>query len=207
MCSQERGISEDVFQLPEKFHLTIGVLRIFSEEEEEKAKAVVKEAIAMAKAVLGSDPAVMCVGGVDTMKDDPTAVDVLFAKVVLTENPDRLQAFVDAVQSHVIAGAPDLMRREFDREGVKLHATLMNSCFPVTLGKTAEGRGNWRKTEKERREPFDARKILREFRDFEFGQMSLQILHLSKRKEYGPDGFYRCVQNYALSQIEPNACS
>ena len=69
---------------------------------------MVKEAIAMAKltrlknccahklflvcvsrAVLGSDPAVMCVGGVDTMKDDPTAVDVLFAKVVLTENPDR----------------------------------------------------------------------------------------------------------------------
>ncbi|CAI8009462.1 Activating signal cointegrator 1 complex subunit 1 [Geodia barretti] len=46
---EERGICEDVFQLPEKFHLTVGVLRIFSEEEEEKEKAVVKEAIAMAK--------------------------------------------------------------------------------------------------------------------------------------------------------------
>ena len=72
---------------------------------------------------------------------------------------------MDAVQSHVIAGAPDLMRREFGREGVKLHATLMNSHFPVTLAKTAEGRGNaggnWRKTEKERREPFDTTKILR----------------------------------------------
>jgi hypothetical protein len=48
-CRRERGICEDVFQLPEKFNLTVGILRIFSEEEEEKAKAVVKEAIAMAK--------------------------------------------------------------------------------------------------------------------------------------------------------------
>ncbi|CAI8032650.1 Activating signal cointegrator 1 complex subunit 1, partial [Geodia barretti] len=38
-CRRERGICEDVFQLPEKFHLTVGVLRIFSEEEEEKAKS------------------------------------------------------------------------------------------------------------------------------------------------------------------------
>ena len=45
--------------------------------------------VCVSRVVLGSEPAVMCVGGVDTMKDDPTAVDVLFAKVVLTENPDR----------------------------------------------------------------------------------------------------------------------
>lgn len=90
---------------------------------------------------------------------------------LLLSNNCRLQAFVDAVQSHVIARAPDLMKKEFDREGVKLHATLMNSRFPAAVAKTAaerEGRGvegNWRKRENPGkippREPFDATKILR----------------------------------------------
>ena len=43
--------------------------------------------------------------------------------------------------------------------------------------------------------------IVQEFGDFHFGQQSLDTIHLSKRKEYGPDGFYRCVQEYHLSDI------
>ena len=31
----------------------------------------------------------MCLEGVDTMNDDPTAVNVLFAKVVLSDHSDR----------------------------------------------------------------------------------------------------------------------
>lgn len=57
--------------------------------------------------------------------------------------------------NYVIENAPDLMSREFDREGVKLHATLMNSRFPVAMAKDAaarEGRGaesNWRRRDYE----------------------------------------------------------
>ena len=32
--TQDRGIVPEVFQTPEKFHITVGVLRIFSQEEE-----------------------------------------------------------------------------------------------------------------------------------------------------------------------------
>ncbi len=33
-CSlQDRGISSDVFQSPTKFHLTVGVMRLFTQEE------------------------------------------------------------------------------------------------------------------------------------------------------------------------------
>ena len=42
--------------------------------------------------LLGSDPVVVCVEGVDTMKDDPSAVDVLFARVFLTDKSDRCVA-------------------------------------------------------------------------------------------------------------------
>ena len=31
---QEKGVVPELFQLPEKFHLTLGVLRIFTQEEE-----------------------------------------------------------------------------------------------------------------------------------------------------------------------------
>ena len=76
--------------------------------------------------------------------------------------------------SYVIETAPDLMNKEFDRDGVKLHATLMNSRFPVAVAKDGakrEGkRGmerNWRQREREpqRRIPahqsFDATKIFK----------------------------------------------
>lgn len=44
----------------------------------------------------------------------------------------RFQAFVDEINSVFIQKAPEMMQAEFEREGVKLHATLMNSKF---LGK------------------------------------------------------------------------
>ena len=41
----------------------------------------------------------------------------------------RLQDFVDEINSSFIAEGPELMRNEFEREGVKLHATVLNSKF------------------------------------------------------------------------------
>ena len=78
--------------------------------------------------------------------------------------------------SYVIETAPDLMNKEFDRDGVKLHATLMNSRFPVAVAKDASKREgkrgmerNWRQRERERepqrripaRQSFDATKIFK----------------------------------------------
>ena len=39
--------------------------------------------------LLGSEPTVMCVEGLECMNDDPTSVDVLFAKVFLPDHSDR----------------------------------------------------------------------------------------------------------------------
>ena len=41
----------------------------------------------------------------------------------------RLQKFVDTVVEDFIKNSPDLMAREFERTGVKLHATILNSKF------------------------------------------------------------------------------
>jgi len=39
--------------------------------------------------VLGDEMPIIALHGVECMKDDPTAVDVLFAKVSLTDSTDR----------------------------------------------------------------------------------------------------------------------
>ena len=39
---------------------------------------------------LGTDPVVISLRGVECMKDDPSAVDVLYAKVCLTDGTNRL---------------------------------------------------------------------------------------------------------------------
>lgn len=39
---------------------------------------------------LGTDPVVISLCGVECMKDDPSAVDVLYAKVCLTDGTNRL---------------------------------------------------------------------------------------------------------------------
>ncbi len=54
----------------------------------------------------------------------------------------RLQQFVDTVVSHIIKEAPELMEWEFEREGVKLHMTVMNSDF--SKRQAAEKDGSWR---------------------------------------------------------------
>ena len=41
----------------------------------------------------------------------------------------RLQKFVDSITSNFREMAPDLMTKEFGRDSVKLHATVMNANF------------------------------------------------------------------------------
>ena len=58
--------------------------------------------------------------------------------------PFRLQRFVDKISKRFIREAPELMREEFEREGVKLHATLMNSKFLEERGELELHRGKRR---------------------------------------------------------------
>ena len=67
--------------------------------------------------------------------------------------------FVDTLVASFMEKAPDLMTREFERTGVKLHATILNSAFreladqQKALRNPHRGRGP--------RETFDARIIFK----------------------------------------------
>lgn len=59
--------------------------------------------------------------------------------------------------------APDLMSKEFERTGVKLHATLMNSNFHSASneGKDKGGAGRPAQRERHHRDTFDAQRIFK----------------------------------------------
>ena len=73
--------------------------------------------------------------------------------------------------NHFISAAGDLMQREFEREGVKLHATLMNSSFLLPSSSSSSSSGGGRggrgggggggREGEGRRESFDASAIFK----------------------------------------------
>lgn len=68
-----------------------------------------------------------------------------------------MQKFVDILVDSFMKKAPDLMTREFERTGVKLHATLLNSSF---LEQQSQDKKYSHKS-RAAKETFDARKILK----------------------------------------------
>ena len=48
----------------------------------------------LCRPLLGSEPAVVCVEGVQCMNDDPTAVDVLYARIFLSDKSDRFVLYI-----------------------------------------------------------------------------------------------------------------
>ncbi|GFS24023.1 activating signal cointegrator 1 complex subunit 1 [Elysia marginata] len=87
-----------------------------------------------------------------------------------------------------------LMQKEYER--VKLHATVMNTLFrkePSDSESPRLARGQ-RKT----RESFDARSVLKHFKDYEFGSLTIPNIHLSQRFSTGQDLYYQCVAMAAL---------
>lgn len=125
--------------------------------------------------------------GLDYMNDDPSHVDVLYAKVSVTnnKNPDILQDLSDAINEYFCEKG--IVKSEKDY--VKLHATLINTR--KRKGQEDSGSGNRNRLPK--RIAFDARPILDKFENFEFGERVFESIHISDRSATDETGFYKAV--------------
>lgn len=83
-------------------------------------------------------------------------------------------------------------KREFGRESVKLHVTLLNSRYRNRSSVDGEDEPP---TERKARIKFDGSDILKKFADYDFGETEVNAIHLSQRKTVGDDGYYQstCV--------------
>ncbi|CAF0806252.1 unnamed protein product [Adineta steineri] len=203
-CSDERGITNELFQQVNKLHLTIGTLVLLSKSEINYIKETLQECTkTLLKTIMLTDKErfIVQLKGLEFMNDDPGFVDVLYAKVQLVDqtNSNRLQNFLDRLNEELVNTG--LMKQKFDR--IKLHVTLMNSLLRkddtgiLEAQKTTRGR-----VKNQERESFDAKKVLRLFGQFDFGQIELNELHLSIMHE--PDrqtGYYGCETKILLKPI------
>jgi activating signal cointegrator complex subunit 1 len=200
-CSNERGITKELFQQPNKLHLTINTLVLLSKSEIDFIKDTLQECTkTLLKQFIPTDKErfIIQLKGLEFMNDDPSFVDVLYAKVQLIDeiNSNRLQNFLDRLNEELLNTG--LIKQKFER--IKLHVTLMNSLLRkddtgiLEAQKTVRGR-----VKNQERESFDAKKILRLFGQYDFGQIELDELHLSIMHQ--PDrqtGYYGCETKILL---------
>ena len=180
-----KGVDENLFQIPQKLHLTLSVFYLFSSKEEVMAIQAIEESLQVAKLKLGSTSVMIHLKGLECMNDDYSQVNVVYAKVQLMDGSPRLQEFVDTLKMELEARIPDYVERNIKRPNVKLHATLMNTKF---RNDSEESGPNRRK-----KDVFDAREIMHNFADYDFGCVSLTELYLAKA-----DGFHSRIQTFKL---------
>ncbi|KAM9326479.1 activating signal cointegrator 1 complex subunit 1 [Gastrophryne carolinensis] len=186
-CSKDRGVESTIFQNPAKLHLTIGTLVLLNENEVEQACQLLQKCKdEFLDNIAAGKPMRVSVSGIEYMNDDPAMVDILYAKVEMKDGSERLQLIVDRLMQRFVSSG--LMLKEWDR--VKLHATVMNTLFrkdPLAEERipVASGRPGQRE-----RESFDGRNILKLFEKFYFGELDLDIVHLSQRFSSDSSGYY-----------------
>lgn len=177
LSDPSRGVTESLFQKPEKLHLTISTLTLVDEEEVTTAKKVLTTCYEeyISKLFKRDKHYKIHLKGLEIMNDDPTSVNVLYGNVHMDteEHNEHFQNISDTIAEYFYKSG--LSRKQYDR--VKLHVTLMNSSF--------------RKPE-EKQESFDAVDILKNFKDYYFGSVDFKNIHLSIRFT-GRDEYYEAA--------------
>mmetsp|Transcript_37057 Transcript_37057/g.104617 ORF Transcript_37057/g.104617 Transcript_37057/m.104617 type:complete len:370 (-) Transcript_37057:181-1290(-) len=191
-AAAEWKVFPETFQLPQKFHQTIAVLKLYTAGMRNAAQQVLKSFEGCLKGV----PMKIAVRGLDIMNDDPSECHNLYAKLSDsgTDGTSGIQAFCDRVVQAL--SEADLLPGK-DAGDVKLHATLLSSKFAARRGEAATREGGGA-AGKLRRDPFDARAILAEEGGADFGEHSMECIHLSTMGPSGPDGYYMPLSTAVL---------
>ena len=193
-CQSQR-ITSALFQNEFKLHLTVATLTLLSKNEVNDACEILKSLEGSLKNICDSQQLEFELCGLEIMNDDPTAVDVLYAKVS-QKNSEILQLMVDFIYKRFASCG--YFQKSFSRDFVKMHVTLINKKFgqdaAMNTSKESEQKSNNKVGFEEETildKTFDVRGILEQFSDFEFGSFAADKIHLSQR--YSTDcktGFY-----------------
>lgn len=178
------GLNESLFQKPEKLHLTIAMLVLLDNQDRVIAAEYLQDCKEMIiDQVLQKGALKVQMTGLDYMNDDPSSVDVLYAKVA----SEDLQVIANEVAQYFASRG----FIQLQNDNVKLHVTLINSRFgdsddAVEKNDSQEQRdGN-----RNQRNTFDASKILKKYKDFHFGTLTVSEIHLSQRYSKSSNGYY-----------------
>jgi activating signal cointegrator complex subunit 1 len=191
ICKNSRGVDASIFQTPEKLHLTLGTLVIMDENE----RATAAQTLGKCKAnvitpLLRNKLLVVHMVGVEYMNDDPAEVDVLYGRVYNKDGSHILQDIADGIVNYF--SDKGLVQKQYQQ--VKLHVTLMNTIFRSDEMDAETPRGRHKP-----RETFDATRILKNFKDYDFGEQTVDGVHLSLRFSKSTSGYYEATADVSFT--------
>ncbi|CAK9294071.1 unnamed protein product [Gordionus sp. m RMFG-2023] len=190
--AKDKGINEHLFQAPQKLHLTLVMLKLLDQEEVDKCAKVLKDCYEdCLKKIINGKVLRVRLKGIDYMNDDPSDVHVLYAKVDPFSDLDRVQSIADMIVDRLVREC--IIEKRL--ENLKLHATVMISQHKEIDASTQNmpdesHTRNFRSNKPPPRESFDARNILKDLAQYDFGETEIPCLHLSKRFAVDKDGYY-----------------
>lgn len=178
------GIDESLFQVPAKLHLTIATLALLDNEDRRIASELLSECKDFI--FLQRDaPLKANLNGLNYMNDDPSSVNVIYGKVI----SDDLEEISNAIAQHFASHGYTQLKHD----SVKLHVTLMNSLFRENddaIEKNDVNLASKDDRDISKRITFDASKILKKYRDYNFGEITIKEIHLSQRYSKSTNGYY-----------------
>jgi activating signal cointegrator complex subunit 1 len=178
------GLHESLLQKPEKFHITLVMLSL---DQAEKTSEAATECLQKFKdevidPILNGQPLVLHLKGVDIMNKNPEKAGVVFAKI----ESEKLQEIADKLAHHFAAEGFG----ELERSSVKLHSTLININFYQLSHFERNAAKKWGGNVVKRWKPFNATKLLEDFKDFDFGSMEVSEIKISALLPPDETGYY-----------------
>ncbi|KAL6065879.1 activating signal cointegrator 1 complex subunit [Balamuthia mandrillaris] len=207
---QRRGLEESILVDPAKLHLTLLMLKLYSEREVERAKELLRGCAAAVYDVVGTTSLRVALTGLEMMNDDPSRVDVVYMGVKELQEPPRLPAVCKYLQKEFSKAG---LISEAEMRPVKLHATLINTRLRTQAedggeeestssrqqqrgGRGGAGRGGSR--DQEERIPIDATQLLSRHSSRSFGEIKLSGIHLSQRGKFDASGYYHSITSISF---------
>ncbi|CAH1765911.1 1122_t:CDS:2 [Entrophospora sp. SA101] len=162
---------------PSSFHLTLGMLSLYIEEDIKGAVQLLKSLSTEVNDLVGSRIPVVKLSGLDIMDEDSTKTNVLYAKVE------------ELGEKKILTKLAEFLNEKFSEAGylkktdrpLKLHATLINTSHRKI-------KGSYKNYE---RIPFSAVQILNKFPNIDFGTCRIENIHISKIGEHDENGRHK----------------
>uniref|UniRef100_A0A383VIG8 K Homology domain-containing protein n=1 Tax=Tetradesmus obliquus TaxID=3088 RepID=A0A383VIG8_TETOB len=216
--AQEKGFEPSIFVDAASLHLTLLMLKLYSDEARHKAATVLQGLAPQVQALLGGQPLLLQLAGLDRMSDDPSDMHVAYLKVKELGSGNRLSQLCDMLlQAFKQAG----LTVPGQLESVKLHATVINTRYrrstPASSAAAAaaaaavavsgqrqgaRGGGSDRQQQQQQQQQqrigVDGRQLLEDWSGFDLGQFEVPAVHLSLRGQYDASGYYACAAALSL---------
>lgn len=191
----DNGIIEEVFQSPERLHLTISVMVLSDDVERNEAAAALQECKEIIISPLMQSDKLeieMCGVTIFSDKDDaPSRARVLYGKVKIANNDTLLQELADGINTFFTEKG--LLVQE--KKSVALHCTLMNTSF---CDKSKEEGEENVSGDAPKVQALDVTNILEHYKDFDFGTDICETIEISIMGSTTRDEFYKATSSVTV---------